>query len=342
MRSFYTFFILLVVWGCTDQQPSHNYSSVDVRILFNDSVSIRALEVMQGSIGFAGNGGVFGAIDLKSQQIRAKQQRFDTIFPEFRAIGHTQSDFFMLSAGRPALLFKTGNQGLMELVYQEDEEGVFYDAMSFWNNMEGLAVGDEMNGCLSILITRDGGNTWQKMPCSELPEAIPEEGAFAASNTNIAISGDHTWIGTTESRIFYSPDKGQSWDIFTTPIKNSEPTEGIYTLDFYNDQLGVALGGDYTKPDSMNGNKALTRDGGKTWKLLADGNIPGYKSCVQFVPSGGGKEMVAVGFTGITYSQDFGDSWVNLSEEPFYTLRFINDSTAYAAGKHRIGLLSFE
>ncbi len=342
MRYFLLLFVLLVAWGCVDEQPSHNYSGVDVRILFNDSVSIRALEVMEGSIGFAGNVGVFGAIDLKSQQIRAKQQRFDTIFPEFRSIAHTKSDFFMLSAGRPALLFKTGNQGLMDLVYSEDEEGVFYDSMTFWNDMEGLAVGDEMNGCLSVLITRDGGNSWQKIPCSQLPEALPGEGAFAASNTNIAISGDHAWVGTTESRILYSPDKGYSWQVFTTPVLNREPTQGIYTLDFYNDQLGVAMGGDYTQPDSMTANKALTEDGGKSWKLLADGNLPGYKSCVQFVPNGGGKEMVAVGVTGITYSQDFGASWSNLSEEPFYTLRFVDDSTAYAAGKYRIGLLKFK
>lgn len=342
MRLLYISFILLVICGCADEQASHDYSSVDVRILFNDSVSIRALEVMDGSVAFAGNGGVFGTVDLRTQEIRAKQQRFDTIFPEFRAIAHTKADFFMLSAGRPALLFKTGSQGLMELVYQEDAEGVFYDAMTFWNDMEGIAIGDEMNGCLSILITRDGGNTWQKTPCSELPKATPGEGAFAASNTNIAIKGDHTWIGTTKSRILYSLDKGQSWQVFTTPIKSSEPTQGIYTLDFYNDQLGVALGGDYTQPDSMTGNKALTKDGGRTWKLLADGNIPGYKSCVQFVPNGGGKEMVAVGLTGIVYSQDFGASWMNLSEEPFYTLRFVNDSTAYAAGRYRIGLLSFK
>ncbi len=297
---------------------------------------------MQGSIGFAGNGGVFGSIDLKSQQIRAKQQRYDTIFPEFRAVGHTQSDFFMLSAGRPGLLFKTGNQGLMDLMYSEDEEGVFYDAMTFWNDMEGIAMGDEMDGCLSILITRDGGNSWQKTPCSELPEAIAGEGAFAASNTNIAVHGDNTWIGTTESRIFYSPDKGKSWQVFATPIVKREPTEGIYTLAFYNDQLGVAFGGDYTKPDLMTGNKAFTRDGGETWKLVADGNLPGYKSCVQFVPDGGGKEMVAVGSTGISYSRDFGENWVNLSEEPFYTLRFVTDSTAYAAGRYRIGLLNFK
>jgi photosystem II stability/assembly factor-like uncharacterized protein len=92
----------------------------------------------------------------------------------------------------------------------------------------------------------------------------------------------------------------------------------------------------------MGANKDYTADGGKTWSLIADGTLPGYKSCVQFVPNGSGKEIVAVGFTGISYSQDGGSSWVDLSEEPFYTLRFVNDSTAYAAGRHRIGLLQFK
>ncbi len=342
MRYILVFFGFLIFCSCTERLPSRNFTSVDVRILFNDSVSIRALEVMDGSVAFAGNGGVFGAIDLRTQQIQAKQQRFDTIFPEFRAIAHTNADFFMLSAGRPALLFKTGNQGLMELVYTEDGEGVFYDAMAFWNDMEGLAIGDEMNGCLSILLTRDGGNTWQKTPCSELPKALAGEGAFAASNTNIAIIGDKAWVGTTEGRVYFSTDKGKSWEVIQTPIQHEEATQGIYTLDFYSDKIGIVMGGDYTKPSEMLGNKAFTEDGGKTWSLIADGTLPGYKSCVQFVPNGNGKEVVAVGFTGISYSQDGGSSWEDLSEESFYTLRFVNDSTAYAAGKYRIGLLQFK
>jgi photosystem II stability/assembly factor-like uncharacterized protein len=313
-----------------------------MQLLFEDSVSIRALEVMDGSIAFAGTSGIFGTIDLRTQQLRVKQQRYDTLYPEFRAVGHTRTDFFMLSAGRPALLFKTGNAGLMELVYKEDVPGVFYDAMAFWNDEEGIAVGDEMGGCLSVLISRDGGQSWQKLPCSALPEAIPGEGAFAASNTNVAVIADEAWIGTTEGRIYYSPDKGKTWEVIQTPILKDEATQGIYTLDFYSESLGIAMGGDYTQPEGTQGNKAYTEDGGKTWQLVADGSLPGYKSCVQFVPNGGGKELVAVGFNGISYSQNGGKNWQDLSDESFYTLRFVNDSTAYAAGKYRIALLRFK
>jgi hypothetical protein len=52
--------------------------------------------------------------------------------------------------------------------------------------------------------------------------------------------------------------------------------------------------------------------------------------------------LVALGFTGISYSSDGGGSWKQLSEEPFFTLRFLNDSTAYAAGSNKIAKLVFK
>ncbi len=342
MRLLFLLSLSLFFISCSETRSPAPFSQVEITDLFTDSVSIRALEVMEGSVAFAGTGGIFGAVDLRTRQVRAKQQRYDTLSPEFRAVAHTSSDFFMLSAGRPALLFKTGNQGLMELVYSEDEEGVFYDAMGFWNEKEGIAIGDEMEGCLSMLITRDGGSAWNKISCSDLPETIPGEGAFAASNTNIAIVGDKAWIGTTEGRIWFTPDKGRNWEVFRTPIRSDAPTLGIYTLDFYSDQVGIAMGGDYTTPDGMEGNKAITEDGGRTWELIADGSLPGYTSCVQFVPNSGGQGVVATSYSGISYSADRGAHWVQLSDEPFYTLRFVNDTIAYAAGKFRLSRLRFQ
>ncbi|MBT8282972.1 MAG: oxidoreductase, partial [Muriicola sp.] len=195
---------------------------------------------------------------------------------------------------------------------------------------------------LSVLITRDGGTTWNKIPCADLPKAIPGEGAFAASNTNIAVVGDKAWIGTTEGRIYYSPDKGKTWEVFNTPITSNEPTKGIYSLHFQTEKIGIAMGGDYTESEAMNGNKAITVDGGVTWKLVAEGSLPGYTSCVQFVPDSEGREIVAVSYSGISYSSNQGEKWISLSKEPFYTFRFINDSTAYAACKFRLSKLSFK
>jgi hypothetical protein len=51
---------------------------------------------------------------------------------------------------------------------------------------------------------------------------------------------------------------------------------------------------------------------------------------------------VAIGFTGISYSNDTGMNWRALSNEGFYTIRFQNDSVAYAAGKNRIAKLTFK
>ena len=341
----YSLIILVIsslLFSCSSKEEHRSFTKVDVEILYSDSLSIRAIEIMGNSLAFAANKGIFGSVDLATSKVRTNQQLFDTLVPEFRAIAHTTTDFFMLSIAEPALLYKTGSQGSMELVYKETGTGVFYDAMTFWNDLEGIAIGDYVNGCLSILITRDGGSSWNKHPCSALPMGKEGEGAFAASNTNIKIVGDQAWIATTSGTVYYSGDKGKKWEVFKTPIVNAAPTQGIYSIDFYDEDLGVAIGGDYTDPQSSKGNKALTLDGGRTWTLLADGLNPTYKSCIQFVPNSEGKEIVALGFTGISYSDDRGEHWTDLSTESFYTIRFLNDSIAYAAGKNRIARLSFK
>ncbi|WP_422084180.1 WD40/YVTN/BNR-like repeat-containing protein [Ulvibacterium sp.] len=331
-----------LLFSCSEEKGRDPFSSVKVEVIYQDSLSIRAIEIMGNSLAFAANKGTFGTIDLSRGTIRTNIQHFDSIVPEFRAIAHTTTDFFMLSAGNPALLYKTGNKGRMELVYKEEGDGVFYDAMTFWNDLEGIAIGDSVGGCLSIIITRDGGNTWNKLPCDFLPAGIEGEGAFAASNSNIVTMANKTWIATTKGRIYFSPNKGQTWKVFETPIQSRGPTQGIYSIDFYDESVGVVFGGDYTRPENNKANKAITKDGGETWLLVADGQNPSYKSCVRFVPNSKGKEIVALGFTGISYSSDRGETWKAISEEPFYTVRFLNDSTAYAAGKGRVAKLSFK
>ena len=347
MKYFFGFFVAVISLSCSSEHGNKKslrpLTSVDITTIYEDSVSIRAIEIIDNSLTYAGSRGIFGTIDITSGKVLESVQQYDTILPEFRAIAHTPTDFFMLSVASPALLYKTGGDGKMELVYLEEDENVFYDAMTFWNDEEGIAIGDTMQGCLSVIITRDAGNTWNKLSCSDLPEGIDGEGAFAASNTNIAVVGDKTWIATTASRIYYSPDKGNTWEIQETPMVKDGSTQGIYSINFYDENVGIAIGGDFTKPEENIANKALTEDGGKTWKLIADGQNPQYKSCVQFVPNTNGNGLVALGFTGISFSSNKGAKWKELSADTsFYTFRFLNDSVAYAAGKNRIAKLEFK
>jgi photosystem II stability/assembly factor-like uncharacterized protein len=142
--------------------------------------------------------------------------------------------------------------------------------------------------------------------------------------------------------VFHSADKGKTWEVFNTPILQGKAMTGIYSIDFYDEQTGVIFGGDWDKKEFNEGNKALTTDGGKTWELLSNGSGPGYRSSVSFVPGSKGRGIVAVGSPGISFSKDQGKSWVELANEGFYALEFVNDSVAFASGRNKISKLRFK
>lgn len=328
-------------------------STVEIETLVQDTLlNVRAIQWVD-SIGLAylsskGDLGVLFNDSFISRQHLPEQilvsLKNDSITPNFRSIAVASNKGFGLTVGSPALLYSLDvDVEKSKIVYQEHHPKAFYDSMDFWNDQEGIAIGDPTEDCMSIIITRDGGNTWTKLSCDDLPKSKEGEAAFAASDTNIAIVGDHTWVATggKASRILYSPDKGKTWEIYDTPIIQGTATTGMYSLDFYDEKNGFAIGGDYTKPNDTLNNKIRTKDGGKTWQVVANGKGPGYRSCVQYVPNSNAKELVAIGFKGIDYSNDAGDSWTHLSDEVFYTIRFLNDSVAYAAGKGRVSKLTF-
>ena len=359
MRLLIVCIILFSLNSCKSEEPlkPRDFSKVVIETLMQDSLlNVRTLEIFDDSLGvFATSKGELGLVFQSGYldsllKIRSPlEAKIQTTWNyldydiNFRSIAKTELGIFSLSIGSPALLFKNPHDGMPNIVYQENHKKAFYDSIDFWNDQEGVAIGDPTEDCMSIIITRDGGNTWTKLPCDKLPKAKDGEAAFAASDTNIAIVGNHTWVATggKASRILYSSDKGKTWEVYDTPIVQGKETTGMYSIDFYDEKNGFAIGGDYTKPNDTLNNKIRTNDGGKTWQVVANGKGPGYRSCVRYVPNRNGKELVAIGFKGIDYSNDAGNSWKHLSDEGFYTIRFLNDSVAYAAGKGRISKLTF-
>ena len=71
------------------------------------------------------------------------------------------------------------------------------------------------------------------------------------------------------ARVFHSADRGQSWQVFDTPILHGEDSTGIFSIAFRDALHGVIAGGDYNKPKKDGPNLAFTEDGGKTWKLAS-------------------------------------------------------------------------
>lgn len=322
------------------------FKSVTIDTILNDKISIRALLIDRDKIWYAADKSKVGYYDYKSLIHLQKTIATTDEKLEFRSIGQNSKSIFIANIGSPANIFKLNKSDLnFQKVYTENHDKAFYDSMNFWNDKEGIAVGDPTEDCLSILITRDGGKTWKKTNCNSLPKVVDGEAAFAASNTNICIKENQTWVvsGGKKSRVMYSSDKGNSWEQFETPMVQGQSMTGIFTADFYNDKIGIIAGGNYEKPDQDWENKAITYDSGKTWKLIGDHSGFGYASCIQFVPKSNGKQIVSVGVSGLQYSADGGSAWKQFStDKTLYTIRFLDENTAFAAGKDKIIRIEFK
>jgi Secretion system C-terminal sorting domain len=92
---------------------------------------------------------------------------------------------------------------------------VFLDFVHFFDDNEGLAVGDPDNNSLfEALKTMDGGATWTMI--ADRPQALkPEEYGFTGTFETL---GDMVAYPTYENRIIVSFDRGNNWTELDSPI----------------------------------------------------------------------------------------------------------------------------
>lgn len=336
---------LYILFFFTIFQITAQNKNISLKVFEINNTSIRAIEVVNDStVWFAGSRGKFGRIINSKIQVDSISQNKKSL--NFRSIAFNGEFIFILNIENPAILYKINafspKIGKPEIVYQENHESVFYDSMTFFNRQNGIAMGDPTESCLSIVLTNDGGNSWHKLNCNKILELFEGEAAFAASNTNIAVIKNNAWLvtGGEKARVFHSNNFGKNWKVYDTPIIQGGKMTGIYCVDFYDENKGIIMGGNWENKSDSNAAKAITNDGGKTWELIANKSIPGYISCVQYVPNTQGKEIVAVSTEGIFFSNDNGKSWIKLSSEGYFSLRFINKHTAWLSGNNKIAKMN--
>jgi photosystem II stability/assembly factor-like uncharacterized protein len=258
-------------------------------------------------------------------------------FRDIDAIDARTAYVLSIGNGPASRIYKTTDAGATwSLQFKNDDPKAFYDAMSFWDADHGIVIGDSIDGQFCIMTTENGGRLWQRVPASALPPSLENEGAFAASGTNIAVFGKHyAWIGTgaaAKARVLRTADRGRTWKISETPL-GAEPSAGIFSVAFRDANHGVIVGGDYKKENEAVNNLAVTNDGGATWTLVE--GLSGFRSAVAYVPVSAPRAvatgsthsiaLVAVGPSGTDYSTDDGRNWIRLEGPGFDTLTFARD-----------------
>src|SRR5277367_2025908 len=234
--------------------------------------------------------------------------------------------------GDKSRIYKTSDGGAnWKLQYTDKRKEFFLDALVCDSDIECFAVGDPIDGKFVILHTKDG-QTWQQSPAGRMPAALPNEGAFAASGTCLAVYNDqdiYFVTGGPAARVFHSSDAGNSWDVNSTPIVSGNASSGIFSIAIQDKAL-VVVGGDYKDPNNSNRVAAYSADQGKTWKL-AEQQPGGFRSAVAYVDE---KSFIAVGPNGEDVSDDGGAHWRHTDSRNLNALAVFRYGHAWAVGPH--------
>jgi photosystem II stability/assembly factor-like uncharacterized protein len=223
--------------------------------------------------------------------------------------------------GKNSGIYKTSDAGTTWIKqYSDPRKAFFLDAIACSDETHCFALSDPVDGKFLLVATGDGQH-WRELPGDNMPAALANEGAFAASNSSLVLQGKDIYFGTggPAARVFHSADLGRSWSVAATPIYSGKSSAGIFSLAADGDVI-LAVGGDYQDPKLVRNLAAVSHDAGKTWQV-AEKMPGGYRSSISKCGSG----FVAVGPTGADIDYSYG-RWSPVSQDNFNAL-------AYAKGE---------
>jgi photosystem II stability/assembly factor-like uncharacterized protein len=196
-----------------------------------------------------------------------------------------------------------------KLLLSNPDAAGFWDGLLFLDRQRGVLYGDPVQAAgrtdhvrFGLLVTHDRGKTWSSG--AEL-QPLPGESAFAASNSALTASGGWVWLGTSKARVLRTRDL-ITWQSAQTPLASGSDSSGVFSLAFRDQMHGIAVGGDFRRPNDATGTAAFTSDGGEHWR--AAGKPPhGYRSAVAW--DAGEQAWITVGSNGSDISYDDGNTW---------------------------------
>ena len=193
----------------------------------------------------------------------------------------------------------------------------------------------------ALFVTEDSGKHFRKWTLGGNKANPKTHGAFAASNSSLFIGWPFLYFGsggTAGPRVYLNgfqqhigfPDAhieihSGDWHSNSWPAHLAAgESAGIFSIAFLRDQhadkagmdtsglltlRGVAVGGDYLKPENSTATAAFTRNGGQNWTLSST-PPRGFRSAVAYDAQQ--KLWITVGPNGTDISRDDGRNWTAL------------------------------
>lgn len=211
----------------------------------------------------------------------------------------------------------------------------FFNGIYFFDDNNGIAIGDPQNGAFRIMKTSTGGNSWQ------------EEVAVTSNNNEAGLVdswgafGERFWFGTTSGRVVRSRDMGNSWTAHE--IENAAV---VIDVAFESNRDGIAV---YRQAGSSVYFMARSDDGGLNWdaeEAIFDTQFGFRPVSLQY--NADVEKIFAMGEKGQLYAtDDLGRTWEpvltqysNVIQRGALSNEF--DQFAYwSAGEAEIGKLNF-
>lgn len=225
----------------------------------------------------------------------------------------------------------------------------FFNVVHFFDDNHGFVQGDPEGGEFELYTTSDGGESWNRVNGSNIPNPDPSD-EYGIVGHYTAVE-DTIWFTTNSGRVYKSEDKGNNWDVYE--IYSGEYNTYIDLAFDNGGQNGIAHVSLSDGSDNQGHKLYGSDDGGETWNEIDSytGNL--YTSGVSSVP-GLPNTFVSVGADhetpamGVSYTEDGGKTWEDYTKYyknfQFISVDFVSPVRGYAGsfqGEYRGGAFIF-
>lgn len=170
-------------------------------------------------------------------------------------------------------IYKTTNSGTSWVKHASAFSGTGRHPVQiyFFDDNNGLCVGNPSLGYWEIYTTTDGGGNWTRVSQANIPPNAVNDRTFT---TTSAAAGNSYWFGTCARDLFRTTDKGLTWSVTQDAFFESADFCGV-DIAFKDPMNGIAV----TRMGVGEINRAYkTSNGGVTWSdLPTPPVVPSFK-----------------------------------------------------------------